>query len=184
MKRSDLSLENSQQFLTPDWLKSLLLQGPKKWLPEKVSKRLKKDPEGCLKLLLLKVAFNVMCTNVYTCYMHIHFKSEAMMGREDSDDQRALITALGPAWEEWARSVRMQGTRESATKTLKVEGSGDHSDGEDNRVELESERKMASDEEEENEGGDLNIGNFQIGNIKELDDAGNLFILCKLYISK
>ena len=105
------------------------------------------------------------------------------MGREDSDDQCALITALGLAWEEWTKSVMMQGTRESATKKRKAEGSGDHSDGEENRVELESERKMASDEEEEeeeeeeNEGGDLNIGNFQIGNIKGLDDTGNVYIV-------
>ena len=66
MKKSELSLENSREYITPEWLKSLLLKGSQSWLSTsmRASKRLKDNPEDCMKLLKVVVPLsNPICTS-------------------------------------------------------------------------------------------------------------------------
>ena len=60
IEKSKLTLENCREYMTAEWLKSLLLKGPHK-LSEKAKDKLTKYPERCLELLLK------VCTCVHVC---------------------------------------------------------------------------------------------------------------------
>ena len=67
VEKSKLSLENCRQYMTKEWLKSLLLKGPSKLFKE-VEGNLRNAPEDCLKLVL-KVC-ECVCKCMCVTYRH------------------------------------------------------------------------------------------------------------------
>eukprot|EP00731_Ephydatia_muelleri_P030230 Em0021g753a len=92
--RSKFSLENCREYMTKEWLQSLLLKGPQN-LSEDVKDHLKTYPDKCLELIL---------------------KGEAMMGESQMKKQKELNEALKCAWDQWAKIVQTGSGEESNTK--------------------------------------------------------------------
>lgn len=91
------------------------------------------------------------------------------MGGADSEDKDAISEALGLAWEEWSKDVT--GVVQERNTATSEKGSGDQSDFEDNRKDLENDRKVASDDDGDNiDEGSLMVET--IWDIELLDDAG------------
>ena len=98
----------------------------------------------------------------------IHLKTEAMMGREDSDVYDELSAALQQAWEEWFTDV-VREARDGATPSLRSQSNADPDDSNCNGEEMEQERKMAASGCDDEDG----VTNYcQIGDVNYLEDAG------------
>lgn len=100
-----------------------------------------------------------------------------MMGGGDSEDKDAISNALDRAWKEWTKDVAcvmgsVMHERTITTTDKQVEGSEDQSDVEDNREDLESDRKVASDDDGDD--GDEGSLMVDIGDTKHLNDAGTV----------
>ena len=67
-KKSELTLENYGEQMSPEWLKSLLVKGPKQWVSGRIAKKLQDDAEGCLKLLKVILTISILYGLVQCLY--------------------------------------------------------------------------------------------------------------------
>jgi len=127
-KRSRLSLENCLPAMSPQWLRSLLLETKQELvLSEDLKQKIDKDPHKCLCLL----------------------KEHTIMGRQDGDEKRELEQALTAAWNLWAK--HSVDSRLSPIMHKHLPSHMSDSEVEEDSETIEEDRHMATDDDTNDE---------------------------------
>ena len=157
-KRSKLTLQNCLCSITPEWLKSILLEAPREHIgklniPQELKSKLQRDPKRILDLLkvillILDSVVAIMCVQIKTDFTpHEHYiQEEGIMGRQHFREKRAVETALSEAWKIWTPQLEFQSTAKFNQRVSSHQSSSEGGDSVEDFAQLQQERLMATDD--------------------------------------